>query len=90
MKRFNLIFALLIAAGCSAPQVWKKDGVSLEASNKIRNQCLSDASLNGTVIGSELKQQFNECMLKNGFRRAPQWDDAPINPVVDKGTYSSP
>lgn len=75
-----------MAEGCSAPQVWKKDGISLDQSNKIRNNCSSEASMDGKFSNNELKQRFSLCMKNNGFRRSPQWDDAPVNPWVDKDT----
>lgn len=84
MKTIIYVLILLVIGGCSAPQVWKNRGVSLDQANKIKNTCLTEASADNGSSGNELQQRFSECMKQNGFIRASQWDDAPVNPWLDK------
>lgn len=63
--------------------VWRNDTLSLADANNVRNECYTDSTKKYPDDTGSANSDFERCLKKNGFRKNPQWGDAPMNPLLD-------
>ena len=80
---FCLVSSLSACVFHSRQPVWRNDSLTLSEANSVRNQCYTESIRKAGNDADAANENFDQCMKNNGFRKNPQWGDAPMNPVLD-------